>query len=80
MAKAGLVRTEPGPDARTRRVEITAAGVDQEDLARSEGIATERAIAELDSELRGRLVRPGADLAKALHRLPFRDRLCDQLP
>ncbi len=80
MVKAGLVRTEPGPDARTRQVVITAAGNDQVAFARSEWDATERAIAELDEELRGRLVRVGPELAKALQRRPFRDRLRDQLP
>lgn len=80
MVRAGLVRTEPGPDARTRRVELTQQGADLISFAQEEWDATERAIVVLDQELDGGLIKIGPALARALAERPFADRLRDQLP
>ncbi|KID28772.1 MarR family winged helix-turn-helix transcriptional regulator [Prauserella rugosa] len=76
----GLVTTRPGPDARTRVVELTEAGRELLPFLEAEWRATEEAIAELDAELPYSLTRVVADMAAALERRPFRDRIADRLP
>lgn len=79
MARAGLVHSEIGPDARTRVVTLTDAGADLVQFAAREWEATERVIAALDHELGGQLIATGTNLAAAIGEKSFLDRLRDQL-
>ena len=80
MAAAGLVASQPGQDARTKMISLTAAGADSVAFARAEWEATERAVTALDDELGGALVNAGRLLAAALSRKSFADRLAEELP
>jgi DNA-binding MarR family transcriptional regulator len=77
MRKHGLVRTGPGPDARTRLVSLTGRGRRLVPVLAAEWRATEQAIAALESELPYPLTRAAADLAAALARRSFHDRIAD---
>jgi DNA-binding MarR family transcriptional regulator len=80
MAKAGLVETTPGTDARTRRVQLTDRAREVVPRMRAEWLATEKALAELEAETPYPLSRAVADLNAALDRKSFFDRLDDHLP
>src|SRR5262245_26936655 len=80
MAKAGLVETTPGTDARTRRVQLTDRARELVPRMRAEWLATEKALAELEAETPYPLSRAVADLNAALDRRSFADRLRDHLP
>lgn len=79
MAKAGLVETTPGMDARTRRVHLTDRARTLVRRMRAEWIATEEALAELEAETPYALSRAVADLNSALDRKSFYERLSDHL-
>lgn len=80
MRSAGLVQTRAGADGRTREVVLTPAGQDLVPLAEAEWRATEAAIAELEGELPYALSRIAEDVAAALGRRSFAERLADHLP
>jgi DNA-binding MarR family transcriptional regulator len=80
MAKAGMVETTPGSDARTRRVQLTDRARELVPRMRAEWLATEDALAELEAETPYPLSRAVADLNVALDRRSFYDRLNDHLP
>ncbi|WP_372493849.1 MarR family winged helix-turn-helix transcriptional regulator [Prauserella aidingensis] len=76
----GLVTTRPGDDARTRVVELTDAGRELVPFLEAEWRATEEAVAELDAELPYSFTRVVEDMAAALERRSFRDRIAGRLP
>jgi DNA-binding MarR family transcriptional regulator len=80
MAKAGLVETTSGSDARTRRVQLTNRARQLASRMREEWVATEEALAELEAETPYPLSRAVADLNAALDRKSFYERLSEHLP
>lgn len=79
MRRAGLVETAVGSDARTRRVVLTGRGREVVPFLVEEWRATERAFAELEAEVPYALTRVVADLAAALERRPFLERVSAHL-
>nr|WP_202238951.1 MarR family winged helix-turn-helix transcriptional regulator [Streptomyces sp. SN-593] len=75
MRSAGLVRTVPGSDARTRQVVLTAKARRMAGRLAAEWRATERASAELEAELPYPLSRVVEDMRAALARRGFHDRI-----
>jgi len=75
MRAAGLVESVPGPDARSRVVSLTPAGHQLVPLLRAEWTATERAIAELESEIPYPLSQVVVDIDAALLRRSFAERI-----
>jgi DNA-binding MarR family transcriptional regulator len=79
MRGEGLVETTTGRDARTRDVRLTEKGRALVPFLDAEWRATERAFAELESELPYALTQVVEDIAAALRRRPFLDRITAQL-
>jgi DNA-binding MarR family transcriptional regulator len=79
MRRAGLVESVPGEDARSRVVSLTARGRDAVPILRAEWDATEAALRELEAELPYPPSRLAIDLAEALERRTFSERLLAQL-
>jgi DNA-binding MarR family transcriptional regulator len=79
MVREGLVDTAPGADARTRTVALTDTGRGLVPFLEDEWRATERAWAELEGELPYPLTRVVDDIAAALRRRSFQDRISAQL-
>jgi DNA-binding MarR family transcriptional regulator len=79
MRGAGLVRSEPGADARSRLVHLTPAGRDVVPALRAEWDATEAALAELEEELPYPPSRVAQDLRDAMDRRPFAERVLGHL-
>ena len=79
MRKADLVESLPGKDARSRVVSLTSRGRDVVPILRAEWDATEAAIGELEDELPYAPSRMADDLAEALGRRAFSERLLAQL-
>ena len=71
---------EPGADARSRVVTLTPRGREVVPVLRAEWDATEAAIAELEEELPYSPSRLAADLAEAVRRRPFSERVTAQMP
>ncbi|MEU8120466.1 MarR family transcriptional regulator [Spirillospora sp. NPDC049024] len=79
MRREGLVDSEPGADARTRRVTLTDRGRGLVPFLEAEWRATEAAVAELDDEVPHPLSGVVAELERALARRPMRDRILSRL-
>lgn len=79
MRQAGLVRTKPGRDARTRVVALTAKGRRIVPRLAAEWRATEAAVIELESEIPYPLSTVVADIEVALAKRAFRDRIARHL-
>jgi DNA-binding MarR family transcriptional regulator len=79
MRTAGLVRTKPGRDARTRMVVLTAKAQRIIPRLAAEWRATEAAVAEIESEIPYPLSTVVADIEVALTRQAFRDRIARHL-
>jgi DNA-binding MarR family transcriptional regulator len=79
MRAAGLVATTPGRDARRREVALTERGRELVPFLEAEWRATERAFAALEAELPYPLTRVVEDMAAALRRRPFLDRIHEHL-
>ena len=79
MRDAGWVSTAPGPDARSKTVQLTPKATAVIGRLAAEWRATEAASAELESELPYPLSRVVADMAAALARKSFHDRILDHL-
>jgi DNA-binding MarR family transcriptional regulator len=75
----GLVTTEAGPDARTRRVTLTSEGEQVVPFLEAEWRATEDAVAQLEAEVPYALTAVVRDLREALDRRPFRERIEEHL-
>ena len=79
LRRAGLVRTAPGDDARTREVVLTKRAREVVPFLEDEWRATEQAVAELDREIPYALAQVVRDLEAALQRRSFRDRIAAHL-
>lgn len=79
MRREGLVDSEPGADARTRRVSLTDRGRALVPFLEAEWRATEAAVAELDDEVPHRLSAVVTELERALARRPMKDRILSHL-
>ncbi|TDE95158.1 MarR family transcriptional regulator [Occultella glacieicola] len=75
MRREDLVATEPGADARTRRIILTARGRSLVPFLEAEWRATEAAVAELETEIPYPLTRVVTDLEAALATRPFSERI-----
>jgi DNA-binding MarR family transcriptional regulator len=79
MRTAGLVRTTPGSDARTKRVALTPKARRLVTRLAAEWRATEAALAEVEAEIPYPLSRAVADVEQALARKSFHDRIAERL-
>jgi DNA-binding MarR family transcriptional regulator len=79
MRTAGLVQTTVGPDARSKRVTLTAKATGIVDRLMAEWRATETAVAELDAEIPYPLTQVVTDIEEALRRKSFHDRIAEKL-
>ena len=79
MQAAGFVRTRPGPDARSKRVTLTAKARRITGQRAAEWAATAAAIAELETEIPYPLSRAVADIQTALDHKTFRERILEHL-
>lgn len=77
MLKAGLVSTEPGPDARTRLVTLTQRARSLLPTLEAEYAATTAAAIELEGELSTPLNRLLDEVFEALRRRPMGQRIRD---
>jgi DNA-binding MarR family transcriptional regulator len=78
MRREGLVDSEPGEDARTRRITLTERGRSLVPFLEAEWRATEEAVARLDDEVAPHsLSRAVAATAEALRRRSMEDRISD---
>jgi DNA-binding MarR family transcriptional regulator len=75
MAQAGLVRLEPGTDARQRIVHLTDRAHALIPAIEAEWAATVAAVADLDAELSTPLADLVDEVLRALDRRPLRDRI-----
>ncbi|MEO3765276.1 MarR family transcriptional regulator [Streptomyces sp. B8F3] len=79
MRKEDLVTSEPGPDARTRRIELTERGRSLVPFLEAEWRATHAAIAELNGELPYAMPAVVEDVRAALDDRSMRERIEDHL-
>ena len=79
MRAAGLVRTSPGADARSKTVVLTAKARRIAGRLAAEWRATEATIAELEAEIPYPLSQVVTDIEKALQRRSFHDRIAEKL-
>lgn len=79
MRAAGWVRTAEGPDARSKRVMLTAKADRVVARLAAEWRATEAAVAELEEEIPYPLSRVVTDISEALRRKSFHDRIAGKL-
>lgn len=79
MTAAGLVRTTPGPDARSKKVDLTAKARRITGRLTAEWRATEAAVAEIEAEIAYPLSRVVTDIEEALRRKSFHDRIAAKL-
>ena len=79
MRDAGWVRTTSGPDARSKRIALTAEATRIVALLTAEWRATESAIADLEAEIPYPLSRVVTDIEAALERTSFHDRIAEKL-
>lgn len=79
LRRERLVASTPGPDARTRLVELTEQGRALVPFLEAEWRATEDALAELEAEVPYPLSQVVRDLQAALERMSFHDRIVQRL-
>jgi DNA-binding MarR family transcriptional regulator len=79
MRAAGWVRTTAGPDARSKKVALTAKAARVTGLLAAEWRATEAAVAELEAEIPYPLSQVVTDIERALQRKSFHDRIAEKL-
>ena len=79
MRTAGLVRTVPGADARSKKVALTAKAKGIVELLAAEWRATEAAITELEAEIPYPMTKVVRDVEEALARKSFHDRIAEKL-
>jgi DNA-binding MarR family transcriptional regulator len=79
MRAAGLVRTSPGRDARSKKVALSAKAKRIVARLAAEWRATEASIADLEAEIPYPLSRVVTDIRAALQRKSFHDRIADKL-
>jgi DNA-binding MarR family transcriptional regulator len=79
MRSAGLVRTMPGPDARSKKVALTTKAKQMVGRLAAEWRATEAAIDEIETEIPYPLSRAVKDIEEALQQKSFHDRIAEKL-
>jgi DNA-binding MarR family transcriptional regulator len=79
MRAAGLVRTTPGTDARSKQVALTAKSRRLVGRLAAEWRATEAAVAQIEAEIPYPLTRVTRDIEAALRRKSFHDRIAEKL-
>ena len=79
MRAAGWLSTSPGPDARTKKVSLTTRSERVAAKLAAEWRATEASLAEIEAEIPYPLTRVAADIAAALARKSFHDRIAGKL-
>jgi DNA-binding MarR family transcriptional regulator len=79
MAGKGWLTTEPGPDARSKKVRLTARAAQIADMLAVEWNATETSLEELEAELPYPLTHVAADIRQALASKSFGDRIAEKL-
>lgn len=79
MRAAGWLETSPGPDARSKKVALTPKAERIAGKLAAEWRATEASLAEIEAEIPYPLTRVGADIAEALARKSFHDRITEKL-
>lgn len=79
MRSAGWVRTVTGPDARSKRVTLTAKARRTVGRLAAEWRATEAAVAEIEAEIPYPLSQVVMDIQEALRRKSFHDRIVEKL-
>ena len=79
LRAAGWVRTVAGPDARSKRVELTGKARAVVERLAAEWRATEAAIAEIEAELPYPLSRVVTDIEAALRRKSLHQRITERL-
>jgi DNA-binding MarR family transcriptional regulator len=79
MRAAGLVRTTPGADARSKKVVLTAKARRLAGRLAAEWRATEAAVAEIEAEIPYPLTQVTRDIEAALQRKSFHDRIAEKL-
>jgi DNA-binding MarR family transcriptional regulator len=79
MRAAGLVRTSPGTDARSKNVTLTAKARRIVGRLAAEWRATEAAVAEFEGEIPYPLSQVATDIEAALRRKSFHDRIAERL-
>jgi DNA-binding MarR family transcriptional regulator len=79
MRAAGLVRTTPGADARSKRVTLTPRARRMVGRMKAEWRATEAATAEIEAEIPYPLSRVVPDIEAALRRKSLHDRIAEKL-
>ncbi|MFC8668306.1 MarR family winged helix-turn-helix transcriptional regulator [Streptomyces sp. NPDC057199] len=79
MRKEDLVTSEPGPDARTRRIDLTERGRSLVPFLEAEWRATHATVAELDAEVPYALTTVVEELRRALEQRSMRQRILHHL-
>jgi len=79
MRAAGWLETSPGPDARSKKVTLTPKAERIAARLAAEWRATEASITELEAEIPYPLTRVADDIAAALARKSFHDRITEKL-
>ncbi|MGW7286629.1 MarR family winged helix-turn-helix transcriptional regulator [Streptomyces sp. NPDC054847] len=79
MRKEDLVTSEPGPDARTRRIDLTERGRSLVPVLEAEWRATHKTVAELDSEIPYAMTTVVEEVRRALEHRSMRQRILDHL-
>lgn len=79
MRAAGWLETSPGPDARSKKVTLTQKAERIAAKLAAEWRATEASITELEAEIPYPLTRVADDIAAALARKSFHDRITGKL-
>ncbi|MFF8652675.1 MarR family winged helix-turn-helix transcriptional regulator [Streptomyces huasconensis] len=79
LRKEGLVTSEPGPDARTRRIDLTERGRGLVPFLEAEWRATHAAVAELDAEVPYAMTAVVQELRRALESRSMRQRILRHL-
>ena len=79
MRAAGWLETSPGPDARSKKVALTPKAERIAAKLAAEWRATEASVAEIEAEIPYPLTRVADDIAAALARKSFHDRIIEKL-
>jgi DNA-binding MarR family transcriptional regulator len=79
MRKEDLVTSEPGPDARTRRINLTERGRSLVPFLEAEWRATHATVAELDGEIPYAMTAVVEEVRRALEHRSMRERILHHL-
>ncbi|WP_405779705.1 MarR family transcriptional regulator [Streptomyces sp. NBC_01378] len=79
MRKEDLVTSEPGPDARTRRINLTERGRSLVPFLEAEWRATHATVAELDGEIPYAMTAVVEEVRRALEHRSMRERILRHL-